>query len=242
LAKLSNMMITLPVILLPFAAVAAKPAMAATVGHLEAVEILAKSEAAAAKCRTLSGSERTELKQYAARAEVAMAQRYGSSVAHQAVVEGRASGAAAKCGAATAAQTREALEAARVAVAQLKDDRTAPKRVSLFSKKPTTVRLSAQPVIVRSDGVRTAPIGSLSRFKSHATAYYIEQRCRFLPYSKAKTLYRSVLKGQNAAIAAIGAKPVKNALKQARSSAFGAPCDGSSARLVRSAYATIASN
>jgi len=236
------MMITLPVILLPFTAVPLKPTMAATVGHLQAVEILAKSEAAASKCRSLSGSERTELKQYAARAEVAMAQRYGSSVAHSAVSDGRAAGAAAKCGAATTAQAREALEAARVAVAQLKDGRAAPKRVSLFSKKPTAVRLSAPPVILRSDGVKTPPAGSLSRFKSQATAYYIEQRCRFLPYSKAKTLYRSVLKGQNAAIAANGAKPVKNALKQARSTAFGAACDGSSARLVRSAYATFASN
>jgi hypothetical protein len=236
------MVITLPVILLPFTAVPLKPAMAATVGHLEAVEILAKSEAAASKCRILSGSERTELKQYAARAEVAMAERYGSSVAHSAVAEGRAAGAVAKCSAATAAQAREALEAARVAIAQLKSGQRAPKRASLFSKKPTTVRLSAPPVILRSDGVRATPTGSLSRFKSQATAYYIEQRCRFLPYSKAKTLYRSVLKGQNAAIAANGAKPVKNALKQARSSAFGAACDGGAARLVRSAYATIASN
>jgi hypothetical protein len=236
------MMITLPVILLPFTALPLKPAVAATVGHLEAVEILAKSEAAASKCRSLSASERTELKQYAARAEVAMAQRYGASIAHNAVTEGRVAGAATKCGAATAAQTREALEAARVAVAQLKDERTTAKRVSLFSNKPTTVRLSAPPVILRSEAARQMPVGSLSRFKSHATAYYIEQRCRFLPYSKAKTLWRSVLKGQNAAIAANGAKPVKNALKQARSTAFGAACDGSSARLVRSAYATLASN
>jgi hypothetical protein len=190
------MMITLPVILLPFAAMATKPVMAATAGHLEAVEILAKSEAAASKCRTLSAVERTELKQYAARAEVAMAQRYGSSIAHQAVVAGRASGASAKCGAATAAQTREALEAARMAVAQLKDGRTAPKRLSLFSKKPSTVRLSAPPVILRADAARATPVGSLSRFKSHATAYYIEQRCRFLPYSKAKTLWRSGLRAR----------------------------------------------
>ena len=48
--------------------------------------------------------------------------------------------------------------------------------------------------------------------------------------------------GQSAAIEANGRRPVKTALQEARATAARFGCDSASARLVRSAYATLAAN
>jgi hypothetical protein len=239
MAKLLNMLITFPMLVLPVAALVVKPAAAELVSPTEALQILAKSDAAASKCGVLMSSERAELKQYVARAEIAATRRMGTDEANATVMSGRAAGKAASCTAESTAEIYEALSAARVAVAQADGGRRA--KPSLFGKT-RSVRLSnsAQPVIIERQPA--APRGSLGRFQKVSTAYFIEKRCRFLPNSRAHSFWQSVLGAQSEAMAANSRRQVNAVLKQARATAARTACDSRAARLVRSAYASLAAN
>jgi hypothetical protein len=238
MAKFLNKLITLPVIIVPVAMLGLKPAAAEMVSPSQALQIMAKSEAASGKCGVLMRSERTELKQYIARAEIAAAQRMGPEEANATVMSGRAAGKAVSCTAESTAEIYEALNAARVAVAQVDGGRRA--KPSQFGKT-RSVRLSnsAQPVIERQ---AAAPRGSLGRFQKVSTAYFIEKRCRFLPNSRAHNFWQSVLGAQSEAMAANSRRQVNAVLKQARAMAARTACDSRAARLVRSAYASLAAN
>lgn len=239
MAKLLNMLITLPMIVMPVALLAVKPAAAEMVSPTEALQILAKSDAAASKCGVLMGSERAELKQYVARAEIAATRRMGTDEANATVLSGRAAGKATSCTGAATAEIYDALNAARVAVAQADGGRRA--KVSLFPKS-RSVRLSnsTTPVIIERQAA--APRGSLGRFQQVSTAYFIEKRCRFLPNSRARSFWQSVLGAQSEAMAANSRRQVNAALRQARATAARTACDFRAARLVRSAYASLAAN
>jgi len=239
MAKLLNMLITLPVVILPVAALAAKPAMAEMISPSQALEYMAKSQAASAKCGILTRSEQTELKQYAARAEVAAVQRLGKEATQNTVSSGKAEGKAVSCTGATAAEVYEVLEAARTAVAQADGGRRA--RPSLLPQA-RSVRLPGSSQAVRIERDEPPPRGSLGRFQRVAKAYFIEKRCRFLAYSKAQNFWQEVVGSQAEAMASNGRKSVNSTLKQARLSAQSVPCDAKTARLVRSVYATLASN
>jgi hypothetical protein len=89
---------------------------------------------------------------------------------------------------------------------------------------------------------QASPRGSFSRFQQISTAYFIEKRCRFLPYSRARNFWQSVLGAQGEAMAANSRSKVNAVLKQARLSAARTACDSRAARLVRSAYASLAAN
>ncbi|MFO0993335.1 MAG: hypothetical protein U1E67_15545 [Hyphomicrobiales bacterium] len=99
---------------------------------------------------------------------------------------------------------------------------------------------SADPAtIIREPG---QPKGSLGRFQQVSTAYFIEKRCRFLSYSRARNFWQSVLGAQSEAMAANSRSQVNATLKLARSAASRNSCDANAARLVRSAYASLAAN
>ena len=70
--KLTYLLVTLPLMVLPATAFAVKPALASTAAE-EAVRILSRAKAADRQCDILSSSERSELSRYTARAEVAAA-------------------------------------------------------------------------------------------------------------------------------------------------------------------------
>jgi hypothetical protein len=239
MAKLLNMLITLPVIILPVLGLTPDPAAAEMVSPTEALQILAKSDAASAKCGILMGSERNELKQYIARAEIAAARRIGPEETNATVMSGRAAGKATSCTGAATAEIYDALNAARVAVAQADGGRRS--KTTLFPKS-RSVRLtnSTPPVTIERQAV--APLGSLGRFQQVSTAYFIEKRCRFLPYSRARDFWQSVLGAQSEAMAANSRNKVNAILKQARATAARTTCDSRAARLVRSAYASLAAN
>ena len=239
MAKLLNMLITLPVILVPVAILAVRPAAAELVSPTQALEILAKSDAASTKCGVLMGSERAELKQYVARAEIAAARRMGPEEANGVVLSGRASGKSASCTGETTAEIYEALNAARVAVAQADGGRRA--RVSLFPQS-RSVRLSNSTGSVAILREPAQPKGSLGRFQQVSTAYFIEKRCRFLTNSRARSFWQSVLGAQSEAMAANNRSQVNAVLKRARVAADRASCDARAARLVRSASASLAEN
>jgi len=239
MGNLLNMLITLPVIILPVTALAIEPANAEMVSPTEALQILAKSDAASTKCGVLMGSERTELKQYIARAEIAAAQRLGPEAANATVLSGRAAGKSVSCTGAATAEIYDALNAARVAVAQA--DRGRRAKTQLFPKS-RSVRLSNPTTPVIMERQPAAPRGSLGRFQQVSTAYFIEKRCRFLPYSRARNFWQSILGAQSEAMAANSRNKVNAILKQARAAAARTACDSKAARLVRSAYASLAEN
>lgn len=239
MTKFLNMLITLPVVIMPVAILNIDPAAAEMVSPSQALQIMAKSEAASVKCGVLIGSERNELKQYIARAEIAAAQRLGPEEANATVLSGRAAGKSVSCNGAATAEIYDTLNAARVAVAQADSGRRA--KSSPFPKS-RAVRLSnsAQPVLVERQPA--APRGSLGRFQQVSTAYFIEKRCRFLPTSRAHNFWQSVLGAQSEAMAANSRRQVNAILKQARATAARTACDSRAARLVRSAYAYLAKN
>lgn len=239
MTKFLNMLITLPVVIMPVAILNIDPAAAEMVSPSQALQIMAKSEAASVKCGVLIGSERNELKQYIARAEIAAAQRLGPEEANATVLSGRAAGKSVSCNGAATAEIYDTLNAARVAVAQADSGRRA--KSSPFPKS-RAVRLSnsAQPVLVERQPA--APRGSLGRFQQVSTAYFIEKRCRFLPTSRAHNFWQSVLGAQSEAMAANSRRQVNTILKQARATAARTACDSRAARLVRSAYAYLAKN
>lgn len=239
MANLLNMLITLPIIILPAAALVLEPAAAEMVSPTEALQILAKSDAVSAKCGVLMGSERTELKQYVARAEIAATRRMGTDEANATVKAGRSAGKSVSCTGAATAEIYDALNAARIAVAQADGGRRAK---APLSAKSRSVRLSNSTVAVILEREPSKPRGSLGRFQRISTAYFIEKRCRFLPYSRARNFWQSVLGAQSEAMAANNRKQVNAALKQARLAAARTPCDSRAARLVRSAYASLAAN
>lgn len=73
--KFSQFLITLPILALPLASLGVKPALAETVGLERALELLAKSVVVDNRCNVLTVSERDELSNYVARAEVAAAEK-----------------------------------------------------------------------------------------------------------------------------------------------------------------------
>src|SRR5262245_16654177 len=95
MARLSNVLIALT--LFAGLAMPLKPALAETLSGIEALEILAKGEAANAKCKILSEPEQSELSGYAARAEIAAARRITPEEAQSAIRSGTIEGQAATC-------------------------------------------------------------------------------------------------------------------------------------------------
>ncbi|MEQ1524658.1 MAG: hypothetical protein ABL936_25650, partial [Aestuariivirga sp.] len=114
--KFSQFLITLPLLALPLAALAPKPALAETVGFERALELLAKSVVVDNKCNVLTVSERDELSNYVARAEVAAAERTTLVVTRSALSAGQSQGRAETCGEEASQEVKETLTAAREAI------------------------------------------------------------------------------------------------------------------------------
>ena len=114
--KFSQFLITLPLLALPFAALASKPALAETVGFERALELLAKSVVVDNKCNVLTVSERDELSNYVAKAEVAAAERTTVDVTRSALSAGQGQGRAETCGDEASQEVKATLIAAREAI------------------------------------------------------------------------------------------------------------------------------
>ena len=114
--KFSRFLITLPILALPLAALATKPAVAKTVGIERALELLAKSTVVDNKCNILTVSERDELSTYVAKAEVAAAEKTTLDVTRSALSAGKKQGQAASCGTEASYEVKQILVAAREAI------------------------------------------------------------------------------------------------------------------------------
>lgn len=113
--KISQYLITLPILALPFAGLAAKPALAEAVGLERALELLAKSVVVDGN-DVLTMTERDELSSYVAKAEVAAAEKTSVAVTRSALAAGRNQGLAATCGSGASDEVKETLMAARDAI------------------------------------------------------------------------------------------------------------------------------
>ena len=97
-------------------ALAAKPALAETVGLERALELLAKSVVVDNKCNVLTLSERDELSNYVAKAEVAAAEKTTVAVTRSALSAGQSQGRAETCGEEASQEVKATLTAARDAI------------------------------------------------------------------------------------------------------------------------------
>jgi hypothetical protein len=217
--KFSQFLITLPLLALPLAAMASKPALAETVGFERALELLAKSVVVDGKCNVLTVSERDELSNYVAKAEVAAAERTTVAVTRSALSAGQSQGRAAACGAMASHEVKATLTAAREAI-NLAEHGSA-----------SEARTVAAP----------APRGELSVYGRIIETYYLERRCAFLSRRKMNSFYKAVVRSHQAAISEFGKSAVSTIMKSAETRSNYQNCNGVGEARVKAGFAEVAS-
>ena len=220
--KFSQLLITLPVLALPLVSLAAKPALAETVGMERALELLAKSTVVDKKCKFLSVSERDELSTYVAKAEVAAAEKTSLAITRSALASGRKEGGAVACGTEASSEVRETLAAAREAIASAEQPESSMPEKAVAVKAPDSK-------------------GSLEVYGMVMEAYLLERRCVYLSRSKMNSFYKAVVKGHLAVISEFGKPAVSKAMKAAEARANRQVCNGAGQARVKAGLAEIAS-
>jgi hypothetical protein len=221
--KFSQFLITLPLLALPLAAMASKPVLAGTVGFERALELLAKSVVVDNKCNVLTVSERDELSNYVAKAEVAAAERATIAVTRSALAAGQSQGRAETCGEEASQEVKATLTAARDAInAAEQDDGSA-------FEPPRT---AATPV---------SPRGGLSAYDRIIETYYLERRCTFLSRRKMNSFYKAVVRTHRAAISEFGKPAVSKVMKSAEARSNYQRCNGEGEARVKAGFAAVAS-
>ena len=219
--KFSQFLITLPLLALPLAALASKPALAETVGLERALELLAKSVVVDGKCNVLTVSERDELSNYVAKAEVAAAEKTTVAVTRSALSAGQSQGRAETCGAEASQEVKATLTAAREAI-------NAAEQNSSSSEPARTV---ATP----------APRGGLSVYGRIIETYYLERRCAFLSRRKMNSFYKAVVRSHRAVISEFGKSAVSKVMKSAEARSNYQRCNGAGEARVKAGFAEVAS-
>jgi hypothetical protein len=220
--KFSRFLITLPLLALPLAAMASKPVLAETVGFERALELLAKSVVVDGKCNVLTVSEKDELSNYIAKAEVAAAERTTVAVTRSALAAGQRQGRAATCGTVASHEVRETLIAAREAI------NSAEQYNSSASESAWNV---ATP----------APRGGLSVYGRIIETYYLERRCAFLSRRKMNSFYKAVVRSHRAVISEFGKSAVSKVMKSAEARSNYQRCNGVGEARVKAGFAEVAS-
>ncbi|MDP1700583.1 MAG: hypothetical protein Q8L53_06435 [Aestuariivirga sp.] len=220
--KFSQFLITLPLLALPLATLGAKPALAESVGLERALELLAKSVVVDNKCNVLTVSERDELSNYVAKAEVAAAERTTVDVTRSALSAGQSQGQAETCGAMASQEVKETLTAARDAI-------SAAEQGDGFAVEPALT--IATP----------APRGGLSAYGRIIETYYLERRCTFLSRRKMNSFYKAVVRSHRAAISEFGKPAVSKIMKSAEARSNYQSCNGVGEARVKAGFAEVAS-
>jgi hypothetical protein len=231
MARLSHLLITLPLMAAPVFALGLKPVGAETATPLEALELLAKHSAADAKCNTLTAGEHAELNGYLARAEIATTARHSVDEARSAINFGRKSGEVASCGPVTADDVRATLLAAREAMAQVETGKK-PRRTKQVASISKPRKQESQPAFPGK-----ARPGGLNLYARHAMAYYVERRCRHLTRGETADFWRRIVGSYQSAVRSFGAGAVARAQRRAETEAGGWGCGDRSLKLVEAAYA-----
>ncbi len=220
--KFSQFLITLPLLALPLAALAPIPARAETVGLERALELLAKSVVVDSKCNVLSVSERDELSNYVAKAEVAAAEKTTVNVTRSALSAGQSQGRAEICGEEASQEVKATLLAARDAI-------NAAEQNDGSASEP--VRTVAAP----------APRGGLSVYGRIIETYYLERRCTFLSRRKMNSFYKAVVRNHQAAISEFGRSAVSKVMRSAETRSNYQRCNLVGEARVKAGFAEVAS-
>ena len=220
--KLSQFRITLPFLALPLAAISAKPALAETVGFERALELLAKSVVVDNKCNVLTVSERDELSNYVAKAEVAAAEKTTVEVTRSALSAGQSQDRTETCGEVASQEVKETLTAAREAINAAEQDASSP----------------AEPARALAT---IAPRGGLSVYGRIIETYYLERRCTFLSRRKMNSFYKAVVRSHRAAISEFGKSAVSKTMKSAEARSNYQSCNGVGEARVKAGFAEVAS-
>lgn len=216
--KFSQFLITLPILALPLASLGAKPALAEAVGLERALELLAKSVVVDKRCNVLTVSERDELSNYVAKAEVAAAEKTTVAVTRSALSAGQGQGRAETCGEEASQEVKATLTAARDAINAAEED-------------DEPVRTVATP----------APRGGLSVYGRIIETYYLERRCAFLSRRKMNSFYKAVVRSHRAAISEFGKSAVSKIMKSAEARSNYQRCNGAGDARVKAGFAEVAS-
>jgi hypothetical protein len=234
--RVTKLIITLPLLTLPLCALA-PTAEAEDVTQLDALRLLAQSQATHGKCTILSAGDADELNSYLARAEIAAANRHSVSEVRSTISLGKTLGKTASCSDRTTAEVGAVLSAARQAMAaaarpqQGVDEDTAEIR----NENPVTRPRERKPERQRRL--------TLAAYGRQAFAYYVERRCGYLSRRDIRAFWTEIVREHKAALSAFGGAAVARTLHRARAEAGGMSCAAADSRqLVRSAYVNLARN
>jgi hypothetical protein len=235
LPKLSQLLVTLPVLAMPLTAIAVKPVMAAGAAE-EAVRILARARTVNEKCGYLSSSERNELSRYEARAEIAAANQSSAKRATSAASAGAAEGRKAGCSSEAEVDVRETLLAAREAV------READRRVAkpAYQQEPKPQPAKAARTAEREEAVKPVSRG-LGFYARVVGAYYLERECKSLPGRDAERFWKGIAKVHKETLAQNGKAAVARVMKQAERNARGSSCGSSVQARIERGYQDVTS-
>jgi hypothetical protein len=222
--KFSQFLITLPIMALPLAALATKPALAETVGIERALELLAKSAVVDNKCNVLTVSERDELSTYVAKAEVAAAEKTTLDVTRSALSAGKKQGQAATCGTEASGEVRQTLVAAREAINAAAQEESEPSEAVAAVQAPVP-----------------AAKNTLSAFEEVIEVYFLERRCTYLSKRKINLFYKAVVRNHGAAVSEFGRPAVSKVMKAAEARSNYQSCNGAGKARVKAGFAQVAS-
>ncbi len=235
--RLSRLLITLPLLGLPMAGVAIKPALAAGVAAEEAVRILSRARTADTRCTFLSAAERSELSRYTARAEIAVANQVSPGSAKAAAAAGSAQGRSGACSPDLKADVLETLGAAREAVAAAHQAEPVSTAKSP-SRKPAA---KGQRAMASPGKPRRLTGESLNRYGRVVKAYYLERECRSLSKSQAAVFWKNIVRLHKQVVASNGAGAVAPVMRGAERQASGSSCGGKVRAIIASGYDEITS-
>lgn len=225
--KFSQFLISLPILALPLAALATKPAQAETVGIERALELLAKSAVVDSKCNVLTVSERDELSTYVAKAEIVAVEKTTLDVTRSALSSGKKQGQEASCGTEASGEVRQTLVAAREAINAAAQEESEP---------PEAVAAVA---VVRAPA--PAVKSTLSAFEEVIEVYFLERRCTYLSKRKINSFYKAVVRNHYFAVAEFGKPAVSKVMKAAEARSNYQRCDGVGKARVKAGFAQVAS-
>lgn len=228
-------LVTLPLLVLPAAFLAASPARAAGSPALEAVSILSRARASNEKCKFLSAGERSELARYGARAEMASASQTSPEATRAAVANGSAQGRDAACNPANEADVRDTLSAAREAIAESNRD-TQRRKPTPETRRVT--RATAMPEDGRSRPRDAAGLGFYARVVS---AYYLERECKSLGSSRGNRFWHAIVEIHGDTVGRFGKRAVAPLKARAEANAQGTSCGGAVRQRIADAYQEVSS-
>ena len=234
--KLTQMVISLPLLVAPLALASVAPVKAQeaqNVGPTGAVKLLAQSTTADRKCRYLTRSENSELSDYLTKAEVAAAKMTSAPAAQRARRDGKKLGKTMACGQTGEGIVRATLDAARRAMAAARAQqrkrkvvvRQQPKRRIIVRRQPDRQYTSIENA------------SSLTRYRRVTEAYYLERRCQHLSRPMAVRFWKKVVASHNAVLKKYSSSQVAKAKSGAEMAAQNrGRCGSRTAQVVQSGF------